>query len=847
MKKRSLTNFLLVSALMLGGATTFVSCKDYDSDGIYNDINDQLTTKFNKIVEEQKAAIDEINKKLANIKQCDCNGLTDADKQVIIGLIDQQIKENTMTKDDVQDIVNSSIESLIEDNKKLNDAISKSTQLVNDLSGRVATLEGNVSNLTNELTNLTNEFNSYKTSWTEKSAAMCDSINHALILAREDSMRLDVLEGKVNQNTIDIDELKNQYNHLNNVTIPQISNDLEKAKGDIIEAQNTANEALNKANALKTEFDTKLEETKSEILKSIEEKYATKEELENLRNEIDLKFIQTELAQSELDNRITNLEEKYNSLIAILSNYFNNLITGVIMQGSESPITGYVSTPFGVSMNILGAYYGNADKMFTFGGQTFRAGKLISEANANAGLIFINVNPVNVNPSGITFTLVDSQGKEAPFKLTPVNTDRTLKFGVSRAINANANGFYALEVKLDEDKIKEAQTWTSADAADLKSAAKNVLDKLRNPSTSRLNVGDIVSSIESVFNNRLTRYGVKATWTVDGADGKKVTKSVVSELNLAATALSPLSYDFLKNGVSVDVPTIPSLQERLGFENYKFNWTPIEGMGDVKTSVTLEDMPDINSIKIDGITINPDDIHAGANIIGKETVTGVVNDDGTVTVDLSGLSAEVTINDIKVDTKNLNVTFDKKAQTYDVTIPMDEFNKIIDNINNQVGNMIGNVNDMIDRVDGWAESIDGKVIDRVNGYIKRFNNLLKNSNSLLQPTMLYTAQSGAWNQLPNVKEAAAYLKLNGGKASTVFIATSYTAELLAPAYKKYVHVTEAPTGSKVAGRNLNTVIDGNTYKIGFEADKAGTYEITYEAVDYAGKTVSKKFYVKVVK
>ena len=825
MKKRSLTNFLLVSALMLGGATTFVSCKDYDSDGIYNDINDQLTTKFNKIVEEQQAAIDEINRKLANIKECDCNGLTDADKEVVKTLIDEQIKNNASTKAAIKDIADASakdaINELLGGNNSLNDAISKSEALVAVIS-RIDGIEG-------DLNSLKNEFNSYKASWTEQSQAMNDSINKALQLAREDSIRLDAVEGNLS-------ELEGK---LNNTTI--------NLQNGIDEAKQKAQDALDKANALETEFNNQLNAAKDEILKSIEEKYATKEELESLRNDMDLKFINLEYATTDLDNRVSNLEEKYNSLIAVLSNYFNNLITGVIMQGSESPITGYVSTPFGVSMNILGAYYGTADKAVDFAGETLRAGTLISESNANSGLIFINVNPVNVNPSGITFTLVDSQGKEAPFKLTPVNTDRTLKFGVSRAINANANGFYALEVKLDKDKIKDAQTWTSADASDLKDAAKNVLDKLRHPKTNTLNVGDIVSSIESVFNNRLTRYGVKATWTVDGADGKKMTKSVVSELNLAATAIKPLSYDFLKNGVSLDVPTIPSLQEKLGFENYKFNWTPIEGMGDVKTSVTLEDMPDINSIKIDGITINPDDIHAGANLIGKETVTGVVNEDGTVTVDLSGLSAEVTINDIKVDTKNLNVTFDKKAQTYDVTIPMDEFNKIIDNINNQVGNMIGNVNDMIDRVDGWAESIDGQVINRVNSYIKRFENLLKNSNSLLLPTMLYTAQNGNWNQLPNVEQAASYLKLEGGKASTVFVATSYTAELLAPAYKKYVHVTKAPAGANVTGNNLNKVIDGNTYKIGFQADKAGVYEITYEAVDYAGKTVSKKFYVKVVK
>ena len=176
---------------------------------------------------------------------------------------------------------------------------------------------------------------------------------------------------------------------------------------------------------------------------------------------------------------------------------------------------------------------------------------------------------------------------------------------------------------------------------------------------------------------------------------------------------------------------------------------------------------------------------------------------------------------------------------------MDEFNRVINDVNNNVENMIGGVNDLIDKVNGYVQSIDGQVITRLNNYIKKFEHLLTKSNSLLQPTMLYTAQNGNWNQLPNVKTAAAHLKLNGGKASTVFVATSYTAELLAPAYKKYVHVN-GPEGATVTGANINKVIDGNIYKIGFEANKPGTYEIVYEAVDYSGKTVTRTFYVKVV-
>lgn len=834
---------MLVSALMLSGATTFVSCKDYDSDGVYNDINDQVNKKFAEIIEQQKKDLADINNKLANIKQCDCT------EAAMKALIEKTINENKTALS--QGAVETVIAELLKENSALNNAIAKSEavhKLLVDIYG-----ENGDAGMKKQLDDLQNDFTKAKAGWTEKTQALTDSVKMALTLAQSDSIRLDELEAKVNNNTTYINQLKEDYNKLNNVTIPNLSSDLEQAKNDIIAAKSVADEALQKANDLDSELRTLIETTKNDILNEVAEKYVSKDDLEDLT----LGTINEWYNNSGIDNRFTTIENNYKNLIAQLNDTFNRLVTGVIIQGSESPVTGYVSTPFGVSMNVLGAYYGKADSHIEFNDGTVacnRAGALISDSDSNSGLIFVNVNPANVDPNGIVFKLVDSQGNEAPFTLTPVNTDRVLKFGGSR-VAANSNGFYALQVKLDKENIEKAKTWTSADAADLKDAAKNVLNKLRHPKSSSLNVGDIVSSVENVFNNRLTRYAVKATWKIKNDKNEWVEKSTVSELNLAATAFKPLSYDFLKGGINVDLPRIPTLQSILNFSDYKFNWTPIEGMGNMKTSVTLKDMPDIDNIKVklDGEIVVPSPtVDPKVWLVGTETVTGKVNEDSSVTIDLGDLSAkaEVTIGDIKVNPDGIKVTVDtsaKKDMTYDVEIPMDEFNKIIDNINNQVGNMIGNVNDLVDKVQGWSDKIDGQVITRLNSYIKRFENLLTKANSFLQPTMLYTAQNGSWNQLPNASEAAAHLKLNGGKASTVFVATSYTAELLAPAYKKYVHVTSAPKGAKVTGKNLNEVIDGNTYKIGFEATVPGTYEITYEAVDYSGVTTSRTFYVKVVK
>lgn len=790
---------MLVSTLMLSGATTFVSCKDYDSDGVYDDINDQVNKKFEEIIEQQKKDLADINNKLANIKQCGCT------EAAMKELIQKTIDENKAALN--KGAVDAVIAELLKENSALNDAIAKS-EAVHKLLVEIYGENGDAG-MKKQLNDLQSDFNSAKAGWTEKTQALTDSVKMALTLAQSDSIRLDELEKKVKNNTTDIKQLKDDYDKLNNVTIPNLSSDLEQAKNDIITAKGVADEALQKANALDTELRTLIETTKNDILDEVANKYVSKDDLEGLT----LGTINEWYKNSGIDNRFTTIENNYKDLIASLTDFYSKLVTGVVVQGSESPVTGYVQTPFGLDMSVIGAYYGRTSEGFEFGGERFNKGTIISDSDSNTGLIFVTVNPTNVDPNCIDFKLVDSQGNEAPFKLTPVNTNRVLKFGVSRGINVNEkSGFYALQVKLDAADVDKAKTWTSADAADLKDAAKNVLGKLRHPKTNSLNIGDIASSIENVFNNRLTRYGVKATWKFKNEKGEWVTKSTVSGLNLAATAFKPLSYEFLKDGINVDLPTIPSLESKLNLKQYKFNYDPIDPSTVKDVTVTVPNGKNITVTEKNG-----------------QQVVKITKDENGI------------ITDVTFVAENIEV----KGDDLEITVDMAEFRKVINDLNNQVDNMVGNVNDIIDKVNGYVSSIDGQVITRLNNYIKKFEHLLTKSNSLLQPTMLYTAQNGNWNQLPNVKEAAAHLKLNGGKASTVFVATSYTAELLAPAYKKYVHVN-GPEGATVTGANINKVIDGNIYKIGFEANKPGTYEIVYEAVDYSGKTVKRTFYVKVV-
>lgn len=846
---------MLFAALLMGGASTFVSCTDTESDAVY-DLNGQLS----KAIEQQRQQLTDINSRLETVE----GKTTDATLKT---LIKNTIVENQQTIN--ESALQYTINQLLSGNDKLNDAISKSaavSRLLNEIYGE----DGN-SGLKKALSDLQTEVKNSTTGWTEKTKALSDSVKWALTLAQADSIRLNILGDSIYKNAEDIKDLqdrmtdvekyKDEIDKINNVTIAGINTSisnienrlsaLEGSKyddteirglitslqGDVTTAKTTADEALRKANVLDTKLTTEIANAKTDVLNEVALKYATKEEIGDLVSNQEL---QTKLAgyakledivdaysKSEIDTKLSEIEADYKSLIAIMSDNFNRLVTGVIVQGSESPFYGYVSTPLGESFNVLGAYYGYADNAYSINGQTGRTGVLLNDADDNAGLIFVNVNPTGVNPEGIKLTLVDSQGNEAPFKLEWANTDRVLTYGGSRAVDINSNGFYAVKVKLDEGKLNEAKTWTSADASELKAAAKNVLDKLRQPSTNRLNVAEIAKSIENVFNNRLTRYAVKATWSIKDKDGNWVEKSTVSRLNLGATAIKPLSFEFLKNGVNVDLPKIPTLESK-GMTITDFpQWDPIKGdFEDYHYTYTIS-VPVANSIKIDGSALN---VVNGELVYKDETkkeITGVT----------------VTVGDINWE--DAKVTYDTEDKEIDITVSMEKFNKVIDNLNAQVENMIGYANAKIDKYNKFATTIDQNYISRVNRYIQRFENLLRKSNSLLQPALFGVNSSNFW-QLATLPGGANQLKMEGGNAETVLVAASYTAELLAPAYKKCIKVVEKPTGATVSGDNLGKVLNGNVYKVGFKANKPGLYGIQYEAVDYSGKTVKKTYYIKVV-
>lgn len=791
--KRQVTSILLFSALVLGGASTFVSCKDYDSDAAY-EAQAQANKTIAQLIAQQAKDVEELNGKLDRIKQCSC---TD---EHTIELIEQQIASNNkviadlkrqMTDNITNDqavknaIATLSKQTILGSYADLNTAIQNS-QAYKDIMLKLA---GNNSELADSVKtiwgDLYGDTETGKVGITKKVDQLLEEMAYTKALAKADSQRIDTLSARL-------------YTEIENATNKVV---------DMIPTDEDINHLIGSQLA----------------------DYYTK---------------------TQIDSKIKGLQGQIDTLKNSVDDILNLQVSGITIQASESPITGYENTPFGVQVNFLGAYYGHADEGVTFAGQKL-AGTLISDADDNAGIIYVTVNPANVAPSAIHLKLVDSQGNEAPYKLEWANTDKILTAGVSRAVSTSKNGFYAVKVSLDEESLNKAKVWTSEDAQKLKSVGKNLLDKLRHPKSTNLQLGNIASTINSTFNNRLKLYAVEATWSQRGLDGKLVDKKVTSAYKLAASPMSPLSFEFLKDGINVDLPSIPTLQSKINFSSYKFNWTPIQGMDNVKTTVTLSGMPDLNNIEINGSIVIPD-VKPDVTIQtkdGKTQLKGqVVNDEYVFDLSQLDAKADVKIGNIVVSKDNFTIHVpENKTKDFEVTIPMAEFNNIIDNINGQVGNMIGNVNGIVDKVNNYADAIDGQLINRINTYINKFENLLTKSNSLLQPAMFYTTNSGSFGQLARVAEGASYLKLNGSEASTVFVASSYTAELLAPAYMKEITVNGGATLTAAGQSGSKVVLKNGQYKVGFKATKAGVYTITYNAVDYFGKTVSKNFYVKVVK
>lgn len=575
--------------------------------------------------------------------------------------------------------------------------------------------------------------------------------------------------------------------------------------------------------ASKAYTDEKVTEAKDVLNKKIEQ---LRGEDESAREQLKAALMEKitangEAISNEADAR-KQLQDNYDMAFDFL---INKNLNSIAINATENPVLGYFNAAFvGSQLNLAASFYGTAAQNIT---GWVSQGEFLN--NGNAGEIYVSLNPTEIDPRCITsLKLVDSQGNEAKgFELGQLqNTSRVLTYGFTKAAaEVSANGFYAIPVKA----VDPANDDFSLNKGELKEAAKNVIAKLQNPKKSSLNLSQIATALYSSVNNKLKAYTVKAEYYLWNPETMELVKksAVAPTYNMAAFAVKPLSFNTLKDnqslknlGLALDKYMIPTLSDKLG----KF----MDAL-DVKVELS-EDQQNLNVytiVALADVTVHYDEatkkawfVKNGAPINGSE-IKNVTEVKEITSTDLEGGHVQKVY----------------KIKTTDSTIA-----DVVKALNDQLGTKLQPVKEAIQNAANKWDS----AIQPVNTLLHKINAQIGNVNELLQPTMLYkNSNTGDWNTLSTLKGKLGTRMT--GTGSTVLVATSWTGELLAPAYKKSVYVKES--GADVTlmdGKtSAKTPFSGSVQKVLFTAKDKGNYTVVYKAVDYSGVETTKEYNITV--
>lgn len=524
----------------------------------------------------------------------------------------------------------------------------------------------------------------------------------------------------------------------------------------------------------------------------------------------------TDALNNRLDSVSGSLDKALNSLV-------EQKLDGITVNATENPVTGYWNASFtGLNLKLASSFYGVAAE----GNEDWdvKPNQVLGKGG-NAGYLYVSLNPTEIDPSLVKVELVNSQGEPAKgFELGEIdNTDKVLTFG-TKAATVSANGFYQVPVIASDPQNDGVEF----DKGALAAAAKNALNELRNPEENDLDLSMIASAL---YKNIpvLTAYGVKAEYylynpNTETLELTKTVKHAVSDYDIAAFAVKPVSFNFLKDNATLDKLSdwavenfrLPSLSSKLN----KF-----ADALDVKVTLSA-DKQKVNVYTIVALTDVKVHYEEATNEAWFE------KQDGTK-IEGSEIKNVSEVKEINTGVGSQNVY---KITTTDSTIA-----DVVAELNSQIAGKLQPIKNDINKVgDKWEN-----VIAKVNPLLKKVASKIGSANKLLQPTILYVDQNGNPNTLSTI----------GGRLGTRFVgtgattlyATSWTAELLAPAYKKSISVLEkGATVTLTNGKSAAEPFDGSINKVIFNATKAGEYTIVYKAIDYSGvEAVDKIFHVVV--
>ncbi len=621
-------------------------------------------------------------------------------------------------------------------------------------------------------------------------------------------------------------------------------------------------------------------------------------------NAADIEALKTRVTT--LEGEVSDLTDTVNGLLK-LQNVLNQLVTSILIQGTDNPVFGSISLPLNISSNVLAAYYGELteETYFPTTNEAFYAntenvaltdedlamiglsenavtvsedGILVSENGSNAGTLYLTVNPNTVDFTGLKFSLENSIGEESPVKLGEITpSDHKLTFGYTRSTD---NGFYEAPAYINAEDVADASP--RIDISELKEVISELKSYVTN-GFSGLNVTSVLSTLYSQFTDVLDAEAVCAEWTDEYGD----THKTYSQYSLAATAIKPLSYAFLQDANYQNFPGIGRLEN---FINNIFN----------KISIPNFDLSDYNFSEIGNITLDENGrvkttvtIHFDAGELIDQTIY-VKDEDGNVIG-----SAEVkngTIDqDVEVEIDITDLISDLEGDLNDI---IDELNSYLSQINDLLAEL-----EKVNNISSSLDDVQSKLISFLDKLNTKLCNIINSVNKTLQPIMLVETSDG-FVKVSQIQSAPTVISSGDG---VNIVPTSFTGEILAPAYQKMIAVTNvysldlsesaqteettsgpggnmggqggpsftsegAPgDGNDMGGQGgpgqqqqqvgeltqalqtvnnssaqLAAVVDGDVRSIEVSGLQAGyIYEFVFTAVDYSGKVAAEKFYIRV--
>ena len=853
--KKKIINVFLMALLAMVTVGTVVSCKDYEEDN-YSDLNGKITVGLEDLIKDLEDAKKDLQIQLdglrAELGTPDESASADNTIYVRIVYLEKMIEEFE-ERIGTLETFQSNYEGKINEMYTLLYGTDGSIGAIEDLYNKVGSNESSITTLRTDLDKLVatlgDDINAE--SW----GKLLSRIDSACTATQTNYAAIQELQGIIGEGS--------DYNNL----LKELTETLKDAEGNKISLDEFINQKLEN-------YDIVSSEDLQTALNDMSIKYDAR--FQDLSDSI--KDVMTDLETLSTD--------LYNKL-GLVSNSLNKYVSSVLIQGTDNPVFGSFAFPANISSNVLAAYYGDvkdlkfptnepynyvdaqnaltakdlemmgvaAGNQFSYNGRVVSGMKENGKAEAgNAGTLYLTVNPNTVNAEGTTAVLVNSQDVPSGVLLSRLKrSDKVLNFGYTRAAN---NGFYEAAATVAPDAVDGVSPRISYDdLKGLKDEIKDAVNAIRNKGN--VDITGLIYSVYSISSNILDAQAAKFSWLDDSLylaeDGKsylvkQIERSTYSQYALAATAVHPLSFAFAKDVHYDEFPGINKVEDIIG-----------DIFNKIEDAIPNVDVDDLNiHIEIEKFKFNKVSL----------------SEDVFVTVKIENVTDSYG-NPIDIPATEVNITSAVEAAVNEALggSVSEDVSNYLEDVVKQLNDQVGQINDIIDQlrdINEIGNKLD-EIEDKIYDYLSRGENLLlkfvNNANNLLQPMMLAkTADS----YVVLSRSASAPTKFSASSMTSdgiILRPTTYSAEVLAPAFKKFVGVANVyKDGKSAQGGDANcqaalkaansssegfcTVQEGDwnkaQFKVSSQYKKGYVYEIVYTAADYSGKIVVKRFYIELV-